>query len=71
MNNERPRKVYELTNEGQSTLDFTQDSLELIRRKIGTHRRSEIGFETEEMNQSSPHHINPYPTHMRERRMFT
>jgi len=55
MNNERPRKVFELTNEGQSILDFTQDSLELICRKIGTNNRSEIGYETEEINQTSPY----------------
>lgn len=36
MSNERPRKVYKLTNEGQSLLNFTEDSLNLICRKIGT-----------------------------------
>jgi DNA-binding PadR family transcriptional regulator len=36
MNNERPRKVYKLTNEGQSLLNFTEDSLNFICRKIGT-----------------------------------
>jgi PadR family transcriptional regulator PadR len=71
MNNERPRKVYELTNDGQNTLDFTEDSLELICRKIGINGQSKIGFETEEMNQTSPHHSNPYPTPVRERRMRT
>ncbi len=34
-NFERPRKVYRLTNEGQSMLNFTEDSLSLICRKIG------------------------------------
>ena len=34
MNNERPRKVYKLTNEGQSILNFTEDSLNFICRKI-------------------------------------
>ena len=34
MNFERPRKVYRLTNEGQSMLNFTEDSLNLICRKI-------------------------------------
>jgi DNA-binding PadR family transcriptional regulator len=37
MNNERPRKVYNLTNEGQNLLSFTEDSLSLICRKIGTN----------------------------------
>jgi PadR family transcriptional regulator PadR len=36
MNSERPRKVYKLTNEGQSLLNFTEDSLNFICRKIGT-----------------------------------
>jgi PadR family transcriptional regulator PadR len=34
MDNERPRKVYKLTNEGQSLLNFTEDSLSFICRKI-------------------------------------
>ncbi len=34
MNFERPRKVYSLTSEGQNTLNFTEDSLNLICRKI-------------------------------------
>ena len=36
MSNERPRKVYKLTTEGQSLLNFTEDSLNFICRKIGT-----------------------------------
>jgi DNA-binding PadR family transcriptional regulator len=36
MGNERPRKVYKLTTEGQNLLNFTEDSLNLICRKIGT-----------------------------------
>ncbi len=35
MCNERPRKVYRLTTEGQNLLNFTEDSLNLICRKIG------------------------------------
>ena len=34
MNFERPRKVYSLTNDGQSMLNYTEDSLSLICRKI-------------------------------------
>ncbi len=34
MTSERPRKVYKLTTEGQSMLNFTEDSLNLICRKI-------------------------------------
>ena len=33
---ERPRKVYSLTNDGQNLLNFTEDSLTFICRKIGT-----------------------------------
>jgi PadR family transcriptional regulator PadR len=36
MRNDRPRKVYELTTEGQNLLNFTEDSLNFICRKIGT-----------------------------------
>jgi len=34
LNNERPRKVYELTNEGQSLLNYTENTLNHICRKI-------------------------------------
>jgi len=34
MTSERPRKVYQLTTEGQGMLNFTEDSLNLICRKI-------------------------------------
>jgi DNA-binding PadR family transcriptional regulator len=34
MDFERPRKVYRLTNDGQTMLNFTEDSLNLICRKI-------------------------------------
>jgi DNA-binding PadR family transcriptional regulator len=36
MSSERPRKVYKLTTEGQSLLNFTEDSLNFICRKMGT-----------------------------------
>ena len=42
MNSERPRKVYSLTSNGQNMLDFTEDSLNLICRKIGTQTNTEI-----------------------------
>lgn len=34
MDSERPRKIYSLTNDGQSMLNFTEESLNLICRKI-------------------------------------
>jgi PadR family transcriptional regulator PadR len=45
LNNERPRKVYELTTEGQNLLSFTENSLNHICRKI-----SNIGITKEESN---------------------
>jgi DNA-binding PadR family transcriptional regulator len=36
MKNDRPRKVYRLTAEGQNLLNFTEYSLNLICKKIGT-----------------------------------
>ena len=36
MNYERPRKVYRLTNNGQNMLNYTEESLNLICRKITT-----------------------------------
>ena len=34
MNTERPRKIYSLTNNGQNMLNFTEESLNMICRKI-------------------------------------
>jgi PadR family transcriptional regulator PadR len=48
MTHERPRKVYELTSDGQSTLDFTEDSLEIICRQIGANIQFNSSSETEE-----------------------
>ncbi len=41
MNTERPRKVYSLTSNGQDMLNFTEESLNLICRKIGTQTNTE------------------------------
>jgi len=35
LTDERPRKVYSLTTEGQTLLNFTENSLNLICRKMG------------------------------------
>jgi len=45
MNNERPRKVYKLTNEGHNLLSFTEDSLNLICRKINTPANTDVTVE--------------------------
>jgi len=42
MDNERPRKVYELTNDGKTVLNFTSNSLTMICRGIKTEAKSEI-----------------------------
>jgi DNA-binding PadR family transcriptional regulator len=47
MESDRPRKVYRLTNEGQSMLNFTENSLNLIIKKIGTKDPCEAENETE------------------------
>jgi PadR family transcriptional regulator PadR len=55
MNNERPRKVYKLTSEGQNLLNFTEDSLNLICRKIGTTGVSDNdSVETHSLRPSQP-----------------
>jgi len=45
MNHERPRKVYKLTSEGQTMLSFTEDSLNLICRKISISADSTMAVE--------------------------
>ena len=43
MSTERPRKVYKLTTEGHNLLNFTEDSLTFICRKIGTNDALKAG----------------------------
>ena len=45
MNNERPRKIYKLTTEGQNILNFTENSLNLICQKIGANGTPKIEAE--------------------------
>jgi PadR family transcriptional regulator PadR len=42
MDTERPRKVYELTNEGQSVLSFTENSLSLICKAMTKDHKSTV-----------------------------
>ena len=51
MNFERPRKIYKLTNNGQSMLNYTEDSLNLICRKIAIQPNNDLTLESP--NQSS------------------
>ena len=53
MENERPRKVYKLTNEGQNLLNFTEDSLNFICRKIGNTGMPKVDLPEEHVPQSA------------------
>jgi DNA-binding PadR family transcriptional regulator len=46
MNNERPRKVYNLTNDGKTVLTFTANSLTMICKGIKTEAKSELEVQT-------------------------
>jgi PadR family transcriptional regulator PadR len=54
MDNERPRKIYELTTEGQNILNFTENSLNLICRKISTPANTDIAVEASSRAALSP-----------------
>jgi PadR family transcriptional regulator PadR len=54
MKNERPRKIYNLTTEGQNILNFTENSLNLICRKISTPANTDIAVETSSRAALSP-----------------
>jgi PadR family transcriptional regulator PadR len=54
MTTERPRKVYKLTTEGHKLLNFTEDSLNLICRKMSTSANT--GITVEPSNRAS---LNP------------
>jgi PadR family transcriptional regulator PadR len=45
MNSDRPRKVYSLTTNGQNMLNFTEESLNLICRKISAQIKTEVTTE--------------------------
>jgi PadR family transcriptional regulator PadR len=51
MKTERPRKVYKLTTEGQSMLNFTENSLNLLCQKMGTSSTPQISVEAGSMPQ--------------------
>lgn len=53
MNSERPRKVYKLTMGGQNMLNFTEDSLNLIRRKMGV-QNTDVTVETSNRTSFNP-----------------
>ena len=45
MKNERPRKIYKLTNEGHNLLNFTENSLNFICRKISAPANTDVAVE--------------------------
>ena len=49
MKTERPRKIYKLTTKGQTILNFTENSINLLCQKIGTSKVPQIKVETEAM----------------------
>ncbi len=51
---ERPRKVYSLTNDGQNLLNFTEDSLNFICRKISTPTTSDVTVEPSNRTSLNP-----------------
>jgi PadR family transcriptional regulator PadR len=55
MKTERPRKIYELTTEGHNLLNFTENSLNFICRKIGPSTTS-TGITVETSSQAA---LNP------------
>jgi DNA-binding PadR family transcriptional regulator len=42
MNSDRPRKIYSLTTNGQNMLDFTEESLNMICRKISAQTKTDV-----------------------------
>ncbi len=54
MKNERPRKVYKLTTEGQNILNFTENSLNLICQKIGADGTPKIEAKASSKTHSFP-----------------
>ena len=58
MENERPRKVYKLTNEGQTLLNFTENSLNLIVKTIGTNGIPKLEIEMKHPSATVSHFLN-------------
>ena len=62
MKNERPRKIYKLTTEGQNILTFTENSLNLICQKIGANGTPKIEAEASSKTYSFPKKNSFIPT---------
>jgi PadR family transcriptional regulator PadR len=61
MENERPRKIYKLTSEGQDLLNFTENSLNLIVKTIGTKSVSMHANEVQQESQAAPCFLKKKP----------
>jgi PadR family transcriptional regulator PadR len=57
MENERPRKIYKLTSGGQDLLNFTENSLNLIVKTIGTKSASMHANEMQQKSQAAPYFL--------------
>jgi PadR family transcriptional regulator, regulatory protein PadR len=55
MQAERPRKVYELTNEGKNVLSFTESSLNLICKNMATENKIQLHVAPLTLANSSTH----------------
>jgi PadR family transcriptional regulator PadR len=64
MDSERPRKIYHLTSNGQNMLNFTEDSLNLICRKIATPLNTEVTIAA-----SNQHSITPIIKSQKDRQL--
>jgi DNA-binding PadR family transcriptional regulator len=61
MDNERPRKVYSLTNDGKTVLAFTNNSLTMICRGMKTEVKSELDVHIALFgNEQPPKRINNF-----------
>src|SRR5512136_2297219 len=54
METERPRKIYNLKNDGLNLLSFTEDSLNLICRRINLNGNAEVTVNSEALNTFKP-----------------
>ena len=51
MKTERPRKIYKLTTKGETILNFTENSLNLLCQKIGTSGTPQMNIDAGSMTQ--------------------
>ena len=64
MESERPRKVYELTSQGKNVLNFTENSLNLICKKMGNDTTSPLEISSTGNSPKSTRYQNKTMTHV-------